>query len=286
MNEHKTKGLFPAEGMIKQFREQHGWLQKEFAAKAGLDVRTLQRAESAKTRIQRGALQSIAAQLGMSLADIVVKTDASSEPRKPSHENVRLFATQSADEICKLFSDVVDVDYKLEADPTRQQAEKVARSMEIMAALKDCATYEEWMDPGELKVPLPDQIRMRGELNDLLKELAVDNVRFFIGQYVFRYNYPDSKEYQGGTVRLIEIEKRPKGAVVVSTEETRTIHRQYFGLSETEQIAEIRKHLDRGGRILRWPLSKAFLEFRAQYEAEKGKEVWVWSEQAKDEVPF
>ena len=279
MKERSAKGLIPVGGLIKRYREERGWPQKELAARAKLNIRTVQRAECGTAKLQQDALQRIAAQLGLNVADIV---DVQI-PRTRFHENVRLFVTQSADEVCKLFSDVTKVDYKLRADPNRQQAKKLAKAFEVMAALKDCHTDEVWLDPGEVKMPFPDQIRMRGELNELMTELATDGFRFFIGQYILREVGSETHQNHETYREVITPQRTCHGVVVASTEATRSINLPCYGYSEAELHALIRKHLDADAAISHWPVWLS--EFRRQYETETGHKVFVWND-VSDEVPF
>lgn len=275
----QQKGLVPAKGLIKKHREERDWPQKELAAQAKLSIRTIQRAEEGNTTIQRDALQRIATQLGLHVADLV---DAQ-EPKPDVWEHVRLFATQSADEICKLFSKVEKVKYRLRADPNLQQANKLARAIEILDELKYCVTFEEWLGLSEEKVPFPQQIRLRGELNQLLAELAADGFRLFIGQYIVRHLNRESCEYEGAYVSTITPEMQSNCMVVISTEEARSIHEQYAGMSEFDLFFAIRTALKAGAKITDWPYW--LREFRKRLENEIGEKVEAWNERG-EEVPW
>lgn len=265
------KGLLPAEGVIKRLREEKQWLQKQLADKTGLDLRTIQRAESGKVKIQRGALQSIATALGLDIADIVSSDPTTNLPRRSDQELVRLVATHSAEEVFTMLGAVSDIQYRLEGDPDRQQADKIARAIEIIGMLKEEATYLEGFEEHE-RMSLSDQIRKRGELNDLFTELRENNIRFFIGQYFFRENLVAMREYDSGQFQVITPKRIAKGVIAISTEKTRTINRQFFGLSEQEQIASLRQHLEAGATV-DWPFW--LHKLRLDYEPDE-----------VDEVPF
>jgi transcriptional regulator with XRE-family HTH domain len=180
----RLKGLYPDGKTIRDQRLAKGWTQKQLAEKAGgLFLRSLQRAEAGRDRMDPAMLGNIATALDVDFDKVFITppSEKQSLARHPSRHEIRLSPTVSADEILKLFSDIKHIAFGLEGDPSADQAEKVARTVELIDLLHSCGRTSD-------KISFPDQIRKRGELNDLLKSLNATGLRIFIGCQTRRHS--------------------------------------------------------------------------------------------------
>jgi transcriptional regulator with XRE-family HTH domain len=100
----RLKGVYADGKSIRGLRLEKEWQQKKLASEAKVTLRTLQRAEEGKTRLDLGILRNIANALGVDRDRIVVADPAEEQLTlrvRPSHEQIRLSPTTSADEILK-----------------------------------------------------------------------------------------------------------------------------------------------------------------------------------------
>ncbi|HEV2566203.1 MAG TPA: helix-turn-helix transcriptional regulator [Microvirga sp.] len=174
---------------IKQLRENRGMTQEVLAEAAGVDRRTIQRAEEGK-RLQLETLAAIASVLQVSVNDISNERRGELEPQyDPDDKNaVVLRRTKSGrvllDALATSFSGSVDCDI----DPTADTVDVLVSLLSEVESLMPNPWDEERFH--DQPMPLSERIKRSVGMTNQLLELDQKGVGVYVGTYTARAQRP------------------------------------------------------------------------------------------------
>ncbi|MBZ9698186.1 MULTISPECIES: helix-turn-helix domain-containing protein [unclassified Mesorhizobium] len=172
---------------IRELREAAGMTQDKLAAMSRVDRRTVQRAEQG-TRLQMETLSSLAAALGVLVANIIVSGVRQEDIDDLSAKSlIVLNRIRSGMMLLNIVRDSYEGTISCEAEPTPENIEALSAVIVKLESLMP----QPWERPHQrLLFPLSQRLKAAVEVGEQLRQLEGWGIAFYAGTYTARTQVP------------------------------------------------------------------------------------------------
>lgn len=172
---------------IRELREAAGMTQDKLAAMSRVDRRTVQRAEQG-TRLQMETLSSLAAALGVLVANIIVNGVRHEDIDDLGAKSlVVLNRIRSGMMLMNIVRDSYEGTISCEAEPTSENIEALSAVITKLESLMP----QPWERPHQrLSFPLSERLKAAVEVGEQLRQLEGWGIAFYAGTYTARTQVP------------------------------------------------------------------------------------------------